>query len=89
MTSAPAIQTNAAAVAAVEDPRRALRLRVKPKAAAKGFVDGGRWPRSRTVLGARQRLTLLVVPPETSSQAAHEALRPARSFLHHSSRKRS
>ena len=135
MTSAPTIQTNAAVVAAAEDPRRALRLRLKPKAAAKGFVDGGWWPRSRDlavelpgllavlavrlgriervsydhlgawdptpttlsseggvvrldgnraqhadtvdVLGARQRVTLLVVPPETSSQAAHEALMSA------------
>ena len=29
------------------------------------------------MLGARQRVTLLVVPPETSSQNAHEALMSA------------
>jgi Family of unknown function (DUF5994) len=134
MTSAPTIQMSAAAVTAVEDPRRVLRLRLKPKAAATGFVDGGWWPRSRDlavelpgllavlavrlgriervsyhlgdwdpiparlsfdggvvrlggyraqhadtvdVLAARQRVTLLVVPPQTSSQTAHEALMSA------------
>jgi len=134
MTSAPTIQASAAAVPAVEDPRRVLRLRLKPKAAATGFVDGGWWPRSRDlavelpgllavlavrlgriervsyhlgdwdpaptrlsfdgcvvrlggyraqhadtvdVLAARQRVTLLVVPPQTSSQTAHEALMSA------------
>jgi hypothetical protein len=132
MTSAPPIET--AAVTAVKDPRRMLRLRLKPKAAATGFVDGGWWPRSRDlavelpgllavlavrlgriervsyhlddwdptvarlsfeggvvrlggyraqhantvdVLAARQRVTLLVVPPQTSSQAAHEAMMSA------------
>jgi hypothetical protein len=47
MTSAPTIQTSGAAATAGDDPRRALRLRLKPKAAATGFVDGGWWPRSR------------------------------------------
>jgi hypothetical protein len=132
MTSAPPIET--AALTAVKDPRRLLRLRLKPKAAATGFVDGGWWPRSRDlavelpgllavlavrlgriervsyhlgdwdptvarlifeggvvrlggyraqhadtvdVIAARQRVTLLVVPPQTSSQAAHEALMSA------------
>jgi hypothetical protein len=136
MTSALTTQTSAAAVPAVEDPRRVLRLRLrlKPKAATTGFVDGGWWPRSRDlavelpgllavlavrlgriervtyhlgdwdptparlsfeggvvrlggyraqhadtvdVLAARQRVTLLVVPPQTSSQTAHEALMSA------------
>ena len=31
----------------VEEPRAPLRLRLKPKAATTGFVDGGWWPRSR------------------------------------------
>ena len=134
MTSAPTIQTSAAPVTAVEGPRQVLRLRLKPKAATTGFVDGGWWPRSRDlavelpgllavlavrlgriervsyhlgdwdptparlgveggvvrlggyraqhadtvdVLAARQRVTLLVVPPETSVQAAHDALMTA------------
>jgi Family of unknown function (DUF5994) len=134
MTSAPTTHTSAAAVTAVEDPRRMLRLRLKPKAAATGFVDGGWWPWSRDlavelpgllavlavrlgriervsyhlgdwdptparlsfeggvvrlggyhaqhadtvdVLAARQRVTLLVVPPQTSSKTAHEALMSA------------
>jgi hypothetical protein len=124
----------AAPVTAVEGPRQVLRLRLKPKAATTGFVDGGWWPRSRDlavelpgllavlavrlgriervsyhlgdwdptparlsvegrvvrlggyraqhadtvdVLAARQRVTLLVVPPETSVQAAHDALMTA------------
>src|SRR5690349_6885514 len=111
-----------------------LRLRLKPKAATTGYVDGGWWPRSRDlaielpgllevlavrlgriervgyhltewpptvrkiscggsvvrlagyrtqhadtmdVLGARQRVTLLVVPPEESAPAAHAALMAA------------
>lgn len=135
MTSAPTIQTNAAPVTTVEGrPRQVLRLRLKPKAATTGFVDGGWWPWSRDltielpgllavlavrlgriervsyhlgdwdptparlsvegdvvrlggyraqhadtvdVLAARQRITLLVVPPETSIQAAHDALMTA------------
>lgn len=134
MTSAPTFQTSAVAVTAVEDPRRVLRLRLKPKAAATGFVDGGWWPRSRDltvelpgllavlavrlgriervsyhlgdwdptparigydggvvrlggyraqhadtvdVLGTRRRVTLLVVPPETSSPTAHDVLMSA------------
>jgi hypothetical protein len=131
MTSAPTIQISAAPVTTVEVPRQVLRLRLKPKAATTGFVDGGWWPRSRNlavelpsllavlavrlgriervsyhlgdwdptparlsveggvvrlggyraqhaytvdVLAARQRVTLLVVPPETSVHAAHDAL---------------
>lgn len=131
MTSAPTISTSEAPAQAVEDPREALRLCLKPKAPTTGFVDGGWWPRSRdlavelpgllAVLGARlgriervsyhlgdwdptparlrvedgvvrlggfamqhadtvdvladrQRVTLLVVPPNTSEEAAHEAL---------------
>ena len=134
MTSAPTISMIAAPVTAVEGPRQVLRLRLKPKAATAGFVDGGWWPRSRDlavelpgllavlavrlgriervsyhlgdwdppparlsveggvvrlggyraqhadtvdVLAARQRVTLLVVPPETSVQAAHDALMTA------------
>jgi Family of unknown function (DUF5994) len=135
MTSAPTIQTSAAPMTTVEGrPREVLRLRLKPKAATTGFVDGGWWPRSRDlavelpgllavlavrlgriervsyhlgdwdptparlsveggvvrlggyraqhadtvdVLAARQRVTLLVVPPETSAPAAHDALMTA------------
>ena len=47
MTSAPTIPMSATPVTTVEDPRRVLRLRLKPKAATTGFVDGGWWPRSR------------------------------------------
>jgi hypothetical protein len=118
----------------VEDPRKSLRLRLKPKASATGWVDGGWWPRSRDlaaelpgllavlavrlgrvervsyhlgewsptwlkincggalvrlggyraqqsgtvdVLSARQRVTLLVVPPEASAHTAHTALMAA------------
>jgi hypothetical protein len=132
MTSESTIRMSA--VTTVEGPRQALRLRLKPKAATTGFVDGAWWPRSRDlavelpgllavlavrlgriervsyhlgdwdpalaklraeggvvrlagyraqdadtvdVLAARQRVTLLVVPPETSVQAAHDALMTA------------
>jgi Family of unknown function (DUF5994) len=134
MTSAPTIHSSAAPGTTVEGPHQALRLRLKPKAATTGFVDGGWWPRSRDlvvelpdlvavlavrlgriervsyhlgdwdppsarlsvegsrvrlegyraqradtvdVLAARQRVTLLVVPPETSAEAAHDALMTA------------
>ena len=140
MTSAPTIPRSTVSTATVEGtstvegPREVLRLRLKPKAATTGEVDGGWWPRSRDlavelpgllavlavrlgriervsyhlgdwdptparlsveggvvrlggyrtqhadtvdVLAARQRVTLLVVPPETSAQAAHEALMTA------------
>ena len=134
MTSAPTIHVSAAPVTTTEGLRQVLRLRLKPKAATAGFVDGGWWPRSRDlavelpgllavlavrlgriervsyhlddwgptpgrlnvedgvvrlggyraqhadtvdVLAARQHVTLLVVPPETSAQAAHDALMTA------------
>jgi Family of unknown function (DUF5994) len=134
MTSAPTIHMSVAPVTTAEGPRQVLRLRLKPKAATTGFVDGGWWPRSRNlavelpgllavlavrlgriervsyhlgdwdptparlgveagvvrlggyraqhadtvdVLAARQRVTLLVVPPETPAQAAHDALMTA------------
>jgi Family of unknown function (DUF5994) len=134
MTSAPTIQMSTAPVTTVEGTRQVARLRLKPKAATTGFVDGGWWPRSRNlavelpgllavlavrlgriervsyhlgdwdqaparlsieggavrlggyraqhadtvdVLAARQRVTLLVVPPQTSAQAAHDALMTA------------
>jgi Family of unknown function (DUF5994) len=134
MTSAPTIQMRPAPAVTVEGPRQALRLRLKPKAATTGYVDGGWWPRSRDldvelpgllavlavrlgriervsyhlgdwhptparlsvegrtvrlegyraqhadtvdVLVALQRVTLLVVPPETSAEAAHHALMTA------------
>lgn len=35
------------AVKATEPPRQTLRLKLKPKAPATGFVDGAWWPRSR------------------------------------------
>ena len=47
MMSAPTIHMRAAPAKAVEGPRQVLRLRLKPKAATTGFVDGGWWPRSR------------------------------------------
>lgn len=123
------------AVTAVEQPRRTLRLRLKPKAPTSGHVDGAWWPYSYSlsaespellaVLATRlgpiervtynltcwnadarrlstdghlvrlggfrfqpadtvsvigtdqQRLTLLVVPPETEHAAAHRMLRSA------------
>jgi Family of unknown function (DUF5994) len=52
MTSAPTIPRSTASTATVEGtstvegPREVLRLRLKPKAATTGFVDGGWWPRS-------------------------------------------
>jgi hypothetical protein len=134
MTSVRTIENSANPATTAEGPRQALRLRLKPKAAATGFVDGGWWPRSRDlaaelpgllavlavrlgrierviyhlgaegptvpkirfdggvvrlsgyrtqrpdtveVLGARHRITLLVVPPETPEHDAHEALMAA------------
>src|SRR5919112_5460245 len=52
MTSAPTIPTSTASMAVegtstVEGAREVLRLRLKPKAATTGVVDGGWWPRSR------------------------------------------
>jgi len=47
MTSAPTIHMSAAPVTTTEGLRQVLRLRLKPKAATAGFVDGGWWPRSR------------------------------------------
>ena len=41
-----------------------------------GFADGAWWPRSH-VLGSRRRVTLLVVPAETSPGIAHDALATA------------
>jgi Family of unknown function (DUF5994) len=134
MMSAPTTPRSAPRATAVGDPRPTLRLRLKPKAPATDFVDGGWWPRSRDlaaelpallgvlavrlgriervsyhlgewdptarkiraeggvvllegfhaqhvntvdVLTARQRVTLLVVPPELPAQAAHAALMAA------------
>jgi Family of unknown function (DUF5994) len=134
MTPTLATQRSDPRATTVQDPPRALRLRLKPKAPTTGRVDGGWWPRSwdlaaelpdllavlavrlgriervsyhlgewgptahkikvdgsvvrldgfRTqhvntvdVLAARQRVTLLVVPPEMSAQAAHTALTTA------------
>src|SRR5690348_7441744 len=134
MTSAPTTPRPTSPATADGDAPQRLRLRLKPKAPATGFVDGGWWPHSwdlaaelpdllavlavrlghiervsyhlgewgptvrkisnggsvvrlegfRTqhvntvdVLAARQRVTLLVVPPEISAQAAHAALMTA------------
>ncbi|SES41500.1 DUF5994 family protein [Lentzea albida] len=47
MTSAPHHSTAPPAVTANEQPRFPLRLRLRPKALATGYVDGAWWPRSR------------------------------------------
>ncbi|WP_197289088.1 DUF5994 family protein [Nocardia sp. NRRL S-836] len=47
MTSAPHLSTAPPAVTASEQPRSALRLRLRPKALTTGYVDGAWWPRSR------------------------------------------
>ena len=58
MTSAPAldIQNSTSRDIAVEDSRTMLRLRLKPRAATTGFVDGGWWPRSRDLAAELPRL---------------------------------
>jgi hypothetical protein len=134
MMSAPTIPRTATRARLAGDRHEPLRLRLKPKAATTGYVDGGWWPRSRDlavelpgllavlavrlgriervsyhltdwpptvrkiscggsvvqlagyrmqhadtvdVLGARQRVTLLVVPPEASAPTAQAALMTA------------
>ncbi|MFI6096415.1 DUF5994 family protein [Lentzea sp. NPDC051213] len=47
MTSAPHQSIAPSAVTANEQPRYPLRLRLRPKALTKGYVDGAWWPRSR------------------------------------------
>jgi hypothetical protein len=47
MTSAPHHSITPPAVKASEQPRFPLRLRLRPKAPATGYVDGAWWPRSR------------------------------------------
>ena len=85
-------------------PENTPRLRLKPKAAMTGHVDGAWWPRSDDlaielpdllavrldgyrrqpastlqVLGANggERILLLVVPPHSEPDAAHEAMMTA------------
>jgi hypothetical protein len=136
VTSVPHIQHHASsAPSPAGQSRTGLRLRLKPKAAPTGYVDGGWWPRSRDlsvelptlvhVLGVRlgrvtrvafaldawpatprritvdggtvrlegfrsqdknvihvsgsdrQRLSLLVVAPETATVVAHDAMMTA------------
>lgn len=47
MTSAPHLSTTPPAVAANEQLRTPLRLRLRPNALSAGHVDGAWWPRSR------------------------------------------
>jgi hypothetical protein len=47
MSGSQTRNTTPFASTAVEPPRQALRLRLKPKAPITGYVDGAWWPRSR------------------------------------------
>lgn len=49
MLGSHASLTTPLAAMAVEQPRRTLRLRLKPKAPTSGYVDGAWWPYSRSL----------------------------------------
>lgn len=50
MSSGPHLRIIAPpAISAAEQPRQTLRLKLKPKAPATGYVDGAWWPRSRNL----------------------------------------